>query len=62
MLHFLNMASFVNTPTCETGIADSIQQHFANSHNKITRYVHHMAKLNIKAIRNVFQIRREEKH
>jgi len=56
------MGSFVNTSVGVKGIADSIQQQFANSCTKITRHLHHMDNLNMKAIRKVFQIRREGKH
>jgi hypothetical protein len=56
------MASFVNTPISVKAITDSMQQQFATSHTKITRYLHHTDKLNMKAIRDVFQIRREGKH
>jgi hypothetical protein len=53
------MESFVNIPVSVTGIADSIQQQFATSDTKITRYLHHMDKINMKAIRNISQIRRK---
>jgi hypothetical protein len=42
ILNVINKESFVNTPISVTGIADSIQQQFATSHTKITRYLHHM--------------------
>lgn len=55
------MGNFVNTSMGVKGIADIIQQHFATSHTKIT-HLHHMDKLNMKAICGDFQIRREGKY
>jgi len=51
------MESFVTTPISITVIADSIQQQFATSHTKITRYLHHK-----QAVPNVIQIRRKGIH